>query len=96
MSPLSVREITGKLWIFPAKANRQFTWRVSFIAIGIEPAMFPRETILEMLAMKSEMELVITDADLERMQAEVDEAMRVMEEEQIDAIVEIPERHKSA
>ena len=42
------------------------------------------------------MDLVITDADLERMQAEVDEAMRVMEEEQIDAIEENPERHKSA
>lgn len=46
--------------------------------------------------MNSEVELVITDADLERMQAEVDEALRMMEEEQMDSIEENPERHKSA
>ncbi len=46
--------------------------------------------------MNPEQELVITDADLERMQAQVDEAMRVMEEEQMDAVEENSERIKSA
>lgn len=46
--------------------------------------------------MKSETELVITDADLERMQVEVDEALRVMEEEQMEHIEENQEQIKSA
>ena len=46
--------------------------------------------------MNSELELVITDADLERMQAEVDEAMREMEEERMGSAQENPDQNKTA
>ena len=46
--------------------------------------------------MDNEMELIITDADLERMQAEVDEAIKLQEEEEMELGEATPGRVKSA
>lgn len=46
--------------------------------------------------MNSILDLIITDADLERMQVEVNQAMRLMEENNVDSDNENPDKEKSA
>lgn len=46
--------------------------------------------------MNSILDLIITDADLERMQVEVNQAMRLMEENNVDSHSENPDKEKSA
>lgn len=45
--------------------------------------------------MNSILDLIITDADMERMQVEVDQALRLMEEINVDSHSENPDWEKS-